>query len=474
VLSRHSAPGDGEVTIHRLTLATQAWVDTSVVVEGRKNASLDTLSDGNKLYVASSRGTSKQTRDRTVRVSSYTYDAGARRYAPDPGFPVDVADGEVEAVVIDRDGVGTLWATFVLDGRVMVTHTTGTADNWVEPYVLPVGRAATVRSGPKTDQSALVRFGGNQIGIMFSSQTNGLGHGVVYWATHDDGAADRSWRLTKVFAGEKLRQINVKPVPGDSGTRVVAAVKTSPRNSSRGAVVVLRLRGDGTWTSHPFNAVTDNHARPVVQVDLDHRNVYVFAESPCCGAEAIYVKAASLDNLTFSPGSGIRFVQPANDVDTSHPTGTKQTVGRASGLVALGVDGTADVYVHNYARVTASIPGAPRAASALGDPAVLGVAVDAPAASASPVPRVASSATSSTGTVTEPNTSRVERISTLAQTSRPEGSYFGWFGRFIAFTGAGLMTMVKAGVAAVLVGIGAVAVARPRRRRAQTSSVTVP
>jgi hypothetical protein len=87
---------------------------------------------------------------------------------------------------------------------------------------------------------------------------------------------------------------------------------------------------------------------------------------------------------------------------------------------------------------------------------------------------VASSAASSTEIVTEPTTPRVARISTLAQTSRPEESYFGWFGRFVAFTGADLMIMVKAGVAALFVGIGALAVARPRRRRDQTSSVAAP
>ena len=471
VLSRLSESGDGEVTIHRLELATQIWIDTSVVVEGRKNASLDALADGSKLYVASSRGTSKESRNRAVRVSSYTYDAGAKRYTPDPGFPVDIAEGEVEAVVIDRDGVGTLWATFVQNGRVMVTHTSGAASNWVAPYVLPVGRPASVRAEPKADQSAIVRFSENRIGIMFSSQVSGLGRGVVYWATHNDNTNDRTWSLTKVFAGEKLRQINLKAVPGDSAAQVVAALKTSPRNSSRGVVVVLRLLGDGTWTSHPFNAVADNHARPVVQVDVENRTVYVLATSPCCGSEAVYVKAANLDNLSFSSGPGTRFIQSATDANIGNPTGTKQTVGSASGLLALGADGISDVYVHNYKAVAVSVPGAPPAANAPGSGPVPGAAVGSPAFSASPGTDVLPSATSGRGSVAAREPPYVERVSTLARSSPPQASYFGWFGRFIAFTGADILTLVNAAAAALLVGIGTVAAAR-RRRRARAPSGT--
>ena len=46
----------GKFTIHRLDLATQTWVDTGVAADTRESVRLDALSDGNKLYVASSRG----------------------------------------------------------------------------------------------------------------------------------------------------------------------------------------------------------------------------------------------------------------------------------------------------------------------------------------------------------------------------------------------------------------------------------
>jgi hypothetical protein len=462
LLSRQSGSGDGEVTIHRLELATQRWVDTSVVVDGRKNASVDALSDGNQLYIASSRGTSKETRNRKVRVSSYTYDPMAKTYALNPGFPVDIADGEVEAIVIDRDATGTLWATFVRAGRVMVTHTTRSALDWVAPYALPVGGASTVRSGPKADQSALVRFGGNHIGILFSSQVAGLDRGVLYWATHRDGTGDRAWTLTKVLSGEKLRHINVKAVPSDPAALVLAAVKTSPRNGSRGLVVVLRLRGDGTWTSHPFSAPTDDHARPVVQVDADNRKVYVLASSPCCQTEAIYLKVASLDALAFTSGSGGRFIQGAANATITNPTGTKQTVGNSTGLVAVGADNAADIYVHNYAAVAHLTSGVPQVGSAPSTGAQAAGAAGSRPTSASP--QVLSGTFTSPKVLPARESSNVEPVSTLPRTSQPGASYFGWFGRFMAFTGADVLTLTMAAAGALIGGTVALLAARRRRR----------
>jgi hypothetical protein len=471
VLFRPSTSGGGKFTIHRLDLASQTWIDTGVAADTRESVRLDALSDGNKLYVASSRGSANASLNRKVRVWGYTYDAVAKAYSVDDGFPVDLADGEVEEVVIDRDGTGTLWATFVLDGRVMVTHTKRSATRWVRPYALPVGSAAIVKPEPDGDQAGIVRFGGNKVGIMFSSQIDANGLGVMYWATHVDGTSDHSWNLTRAFSGQKLadEHINLKALPnGDPAGLVLAAVRTSLHASNQMLVHVLRLGADGTWTSHEFGTVTDNQTRPLVQIDIDNRQVYVFASSPCCRGAVIYMKASGLDNILFPPGLGTPFIQSASDRNINNPTGTKQTVGNASGLLVLVGDDVTDVYLHNHKSVAPSVPpppdpngsGPPSTPGGPTDPGVTG-----PAPAGSPTAPGSPRAAGATAALDSRLTRLAARDSTLVGASPRRNDFFGWFGPFMAFTGANILTLVNAAAAALLAGIGTVTAVRRRARR---------
>ncbi len=463
VLFRPSASGGGTFTIHRLDLVTQTWVDTGIVADTRESVRLDALSDGNKLYIASSRGSSNASLNRKVRVSGYTYDAVARVYTLDDGFPVDLADGDVQEVVIDRDGTGMLWATFVLEGRVMVSHTLGNASLWVTPYVLPVGSAAIVKEAPESDQAGIVRFGGNRVGIMFSNQVDPSGLGVMYWATHVDGTSDDSWSLTEALSGHKLadEHINLKALPnGDPAGEVLAAVKTSLHGSTQMLVDVLRLGADGTWTSHEFGTVSDKQTRPLVQIDIDNRQVYVFAASPCCRGAVIYMKASSLDNISFPPGVGTPFIQSATDENINNPTGTKQTVGSTSGLLVLVGDDVTHVYLHNYTSLGSPTPAPPPP-----DGSGPTIPSNGPSSGAGGSPFVfpiaqGASSTSSGGGGT------VVDAQTLIRATQPRNDFFGWFGPFMAFTGAHILTLVNAAAAALLVGIGIVIAVRRRARRA--------
>ncbi|TML92351.1 MAG: hypothetical protein E6G06_06235 [Actinobacteria bacterium] len=462
VLFRPSNAGGGKFTIQRLDLATQTWVDTGVAADRRESVHLDALSDGNKLYVASSRGSANPSLNRKVRVWGYTYDATARAYTPDRGFPVDIADGEINEVVIDRDGTGILWATFVLHGRVMVTHTEARADRWVTPYVLPVGPAAIVRPDPQGDQSGIVRFGGDEVGIMFSSQIDPTGLGVMYWATHVDGTGDHTWNLTQAFSGNRLadEHINLKALPnGDPAGLVLAAVKTSLHASTQMRVHVLRLGNDGTWTSHEVGTVTDNQTRPLVQIDTDNRRIYVFATSPCCRGAVIYVKVASLDDIVFPPGPGTPFIQSARDTNINNPSGTKQTVGNASGLLVLAGDDVTHVYLHNYEPLGPSVPGPPPAPGGSGASPVPGGSTGGTGPGSSGLP------TAGASTETEVLGSRLARDEALIGAPEPRNDFFGFFGPFIAFTGRDILTLVGAAAVTLLSGIATVAVARRRVRR---------
>jgi hypothetical protein len=478
VLFRPAARG-GRFTIHRLDSETQTWVNTSVTVETREGVHVDALSHGDKLYVAASRGSANPSLDRAVRVRSYTYDRGSRSYSADKGYPVELADGDVEAVVIDRDATGVLWATFVLDGRVMVTHTRGAANRWVRPYVLPVGDAAHVRSEPAGDQSAVVAFGGTQVGIMFSNQVDRSGDGVMYWATHAAGADDRAWTLTRAFAGPRLadEHINLKALPnGDRAGLVLAAVKTSlhagsgERSKSQKAVHLLRLRGDGAWTSHAFGTVTDNHTRPLLQIDTDNRKIYVLAASPCCRGGTVYMKASSLDHIAFPSGKGTPFITSGTDANLNNPTGTKQAIGRESGLLVLASDDVAGTYVHNRRVFGGLQPRVSAAAVAAAAAPARGATADvAPPAPPRPAGTSQGSAGGAVAGANDPPTGPTQANPAPDLTVQPAPGtrqvYFGWFSTSVAFTGAYVLAMTGASVAMLAVGT-ALAVAGRRRRRA--------
>jgi hypothetical protein len=88
-------------------------------------------------------------------------------------------------------------------------------------------------------------------------------------------------------------------------------------------------------------------------------------------------------------------------------------------------------------------------------------------------PRVLSETFASPQSLAARETSNVEPVSTRAQTQQNEAGYFGWFGSFMAFTGANVLTLTVAALGVLLVGIGAVVTARHRRRRVHVISDTL-
>jgi hypothetical protein len=175
--------------IFRLDVAAQQWIDTGVVLDPRPNTHADVLWDGAHLYVASHEFVPENTAAAAGSPSwlfRYSYDPVAKAYSPDPGFPAVINDYKTETLVIDKDSTGKLWATWMQDNRIFVNRTVGDDATWGTPFALPVaGNAVTV-----DDNSSLVSFGG-RIGVTWSNQTD-IGWGV-WFAVHDDGAADTDW-----------------------------------------------------------------------------------------------------------------------------------------------------------------------------------------------------------------------------------------------------------------------------------------
>jgi RTX calcium-binding nonapeptide repeat (4 copies) len=338
----------GSYRIYRYDRATHTWGDTGTLIDERNNSKADTLWDGSHLYVATA-GVCTTCGPQSARLLRYSYDAQTKRYSLDPGFPVSgISNGGMEAIVLDKDTTGKLWVTYTQKRNVYVNRSLSTDQTWGTPFVLPV-EGTDVRSD---DISAVVAFD-SQIGVMWSNQNDS----AMYFATHTDGDADDVWQSSRTaiqgpnFADDhiSLRSLQVDDVSG----RVFAAVKTSlndlPNPNPNAPLIFLLARDqNGNWTNHVFGRVGDNHTRPIVMIDEEHRDLYMFASAPCCDGGAIYYKKTALSNISFPGGVGTPFIQNATDTHINNATSTKQNVNSDTGMLVLASDDTSKFYVHNF------------------------------------------------------------------------------------------------------------------------------
>jgi hypothetical protein len=172
-------------TIHRLDPGTQSWVNTGTAVDDRPSSHADCLWDGTKLYIASHHFTFNDSTGFLLELYRYGYDPVARRYELDVGFPTLIGDASTEAIVIDKDSTGTLWAVWMLDKRVRIAHTLGDDLSWSNPMVHPLNTADLTAD----DLATIVPFQGNKIGVLWSDQVT---HAFVF-TSHQDGDPDTAW-----------------------------------------------------------------------------------------------------------------------------------------------------------------------------------------------------------------------------------------------------------------------------------------
>ncbi|HWH35049.1 MAG TPA: Ig-like domain-containing protein [Acidimicrobiales bacterium] len=325
----------GDYTIHRFDWPTSTWVDTGVFVDNRDASNSDALWDGSHLYVATAVTPGRSASDYRALLRRYRYEAGS--YHLDAGFPETIANVAMEAVVIDRDTTGKIWVTWTAPNssggrQVFVTHTNTSDGTLVAPFVLPVAGASNLISD---DISAVVAFR-SQIGVMWSNQNDD----TIYFAVHRDGDPDGTWQLSRALQGPRNADdhINVKSLQVDESGQVFAGVKTELTGSDAPLILLLVLRLDGTWTRHTFGTVADDHTRPLVLIDGESRELYMFAVTPCCNGGTVYMKKTTLDNISFGPGRGTPFIGNEGDSRMNNPTSTKQTLNSRTGLLVLASD----------------------------------------------------------------------------------------------------------------------------------------
>ncbi|MCW3065550.1 MAG: hypothetical protein JWN32_2722 [Solirubrobacterales bacterium] len=350
--------------IFRLDPATQTWVNTGTPLDVRRSSWADTLWDGTHLYLASA-GVNPASASDSAKLYRYSYSATTKTYAVDSGFPVTIVSGGMEAIVLDKDATGALWATWTRGNQVYVNATSGADTAWGTPFVVP-GAGTTVTPD---DISSVVSLKGS-IGVMWSNQVDG----TMYFAEHHNGDPLATWAApTKVVQGAKMADdhINLKSMQEVNG-QVFATVKTSlsdvPGNS--GAPLILLLKRDattGAWSSTTISTVGDDQTRPIVMLNPSQDKLYVFATTAVGGGTidsgtaqtAIFYKTTSMSNPSFGPGPGTPFIQTAGDQYINNATSTKQPVTAGSGVVVLASDNVSGFYMHNSLTSPADPPVTP-------------------------------------------------------------------------------------------------------------------
>ena len=329
--------------------AANSWANTSMLVDKRSRSSSDALWDGSRLYVATHLVEGANSSDQAARLLRYSYNAATRTYALDSGYPVVLTTGAIEALVIDKDTTGRIWATWTVasgTGRqVLVTHSDPNGANFTTPFVPPVAGSTNLDSD---DISTLVAYDG-KIGVMWSNQRDS----TVYFAVHADGAPDGAWTVNPALqgAGYADDHLNIKSLQADPAGRVFAAVKTSLNdnggNVQQPLILLLILDGNGGWQRRTYSTVADNQTRPLVLVNPEDRTLFLFAAGPCCSGGVIYYKQTSLDSPNFTSGPGDPFIKLATNTTINNPMSTKQPLTRASGLLVVAGDDHSNNYVYN-------------------------------------------------------------------------------------------------------------------------------
>ncbi|MDQ0755073.1 S-layer homology domain-containing protein [Arthrobacter sp. B3I4] len=377
-------------TIHRLDVPSKTWVSTGVTNDTRATTLADTMWDGTHLYIASHVAavsgdtTPVQSDPGQARLYRYSYAGG--KYTLDSGFPTVITNNSSESMTIDKDSTGAIWATWTqvawnaTDGytsKVYVNRSAPGGTGWLTPFVLPVSNPNLAPD----DISAIVAYGSNKIGVMWSDQLTG----AVRWATHTDGTsptASSSWKAQDAVKGNQVADdhVSVKTLQSDRSGRVFAAIKTSYNNTageqSAAELMLLVFKpGTGAFTSSTIATVDDCVTRPQIVLDTESNTIHAFHTGPASDVQscdfsgtpgAIYEKTASMDNPVFSKGRGTPIIEDSASASMNDVTTSKQSVNSTTGLVVLASNEATKRYWFAY-RTLGDPPYTPPAVSPFAD-----------------------------------------------------------------------------------------------------------
>jgi Ca2+-binding RTX toxin-like protein len=356
-------------------LVGNTWTDTGAVIDSRDSTRQDVLWDGTHLFVASHKFQSTATFSAAVgnemKLYRFSYNSGTDTYSLDTGFPVTINAQRSEATVLDKDSTGKLWATWVQQNgsggayRVFVAHTAGdcagaasgadAACVWTT-LLLPGAGAVT-----SDDISALIAFGGNKIGVMWSDQATS----AMRFAVHNDADSDATWTADNPApaSGPKLADdhINLKT----AGGVVYAATKTKflSKTALNPQTRLLVRDSGGTWTAHTISYSPDQRTRPIVVLDTGNGVIHVFETGPHpSGADPeasggdIFESTAPLSTATFSVSSRRPVIQDDDSPGMNNATSTKQNLDSTTDLAVVATNILTKRYWHHFEALNAPPP----------------------------------------------------------------------------------------------------------------------
>ena len=379
--------------IHRLDVASKTWVSTGLTNDTRASTLADTLWDGTHLYIASHVVTVSG--DTTPRASVtgqpaklYRYSYSGGKFTLDSGFPTTIMNNSSESMTIDQDSTGAIWATWTqvsgnptsgFTNTVYVNRSAPNGTSWNSPFVIPV----TNPNPAPDDISAIVAYGSNKIGVMWSDQRTG----AVRWATRTDGTsptAASSWKVQDAVRGTNMADdhLNIKTLQSDSAGRVFAAIKTglndAQTDKSLAQLVLLVFKpATGSFSQSTIATIGDCVSRPQIVLDTQNNTVHAFHTAPGTDVSgcaysgvpgAIYEKTASMDNPVFPSGRGTPIIQDGASANMNDVTTSKQSVNSTTGLVVLASNNVTKRYWFSYRTLGGTPPPAAPAASFTASP----------------------------------------------------------------------------------------------------------
>ena len=354
--------GSGDYHIFRLNLRRQSWVDTGVVIDTRNSTRQDVLSTGSKLFVASHKFQAVTREDTNpandvadgMRLYRFSYNAAQNRYTLDSGFPVPIDPQRAEALVIDRDSQGVLWATWVQQSggahRVFVARTNGNCVGGA-PASCAWGSPIQLDTVGADDISSIVRFGGNKVGVMWSDTPASQ----MLFSVHNDGQPNNSgaWSTPEVVIGGPKRAEDHINLKADSAGRVYAVTKTKFSSAANPGTMLHRRSTTGNWSSRTVSIASLRRTRPIVLLDPQHNAIRVFESE----GNAVYMKKSRLGSISFPTHRAGTVVLRDTGSSVGNPTSTKQNVSNGTRLVVLASNDQTKRYWHAYQQVIPCIRG---------------------------------------------------------------------------------------------------------------------
>ncbi len=425
--------------IFRFNAATSSWVDTGVATDTRANTHHDVLWDGTTLHVASYRfvndGLPAQPNFPTT-MRRYSYNSSTKTYTLRDSSRIN--NHSVEALTIDKDSTGRLWATWQQGNRIYLNATGTDGRTWGTEFPHP----ASLSNVSVDDTSAVIAFGPGRIGVLWSRQVGDANDGM-YWSYHVDGASNTAWTApVAAVKGQRSSDdhMNLKWLDS-SGGQVFAAIKTAFTAASQPLIQLLALNSaTSEWSAHTIATVAECPNRVVVLIDesTSPPRVRTFATYPkpsgtinagACNTSggAIYEKSAPLDDIDdFTTAKTARIVDA--DQYVHNVTSTKQNLNSAargtanSGLLVLADVNATSRYWHYYDPSDDDGGGgdttAPTVTGTSPAAGVTGAAVTANVTGTFSEPMTASTVTSATFTLKTPAGTTVPAAVTYNSTNR--------------------------------------------------------